>query len=72
MKVRWIDGPPPDRGHWWIVWNGAVHAVSIDGALINPDGEPLIKTLGGMAYNFAANRARITKHAPLIYPEPPR
>ena len=74
MRISWNPGPPPGFGHWWIVWRSVVVPVEIGPALINrdnPNAALLIKTLGGLAYSFDANREHVTYHAVLESPEAP-
>lgn len=73
----WAEGPPPGLGQWWIVWETSdgrrrVLAIEVSTAVIDPGGEPLMKTLGGIAYAFAPNTKRITHHMPLVAPPAPR
>lgn len=71
-RVEWRDGLPPDEGRWWIRWgDGSVEPVEISPPLRGYP-RPLIKTLSGVAYPVDANRARITHHAPLVAPDPPK
>jgi hypothetical protein len=78
-KGRWIVGAPARPGAYWIVWqtsNGtrSVLPVEVGPSLINagdPTARPLLKLLGGMAYDLTANIDRIAHHMPLVSPEPP-
>lgn len=76
--MKWIPGPPPGRGRWWVYWNlrtgPRVECVEVGPALLqrdNPDARLLIKMLGGAAYEFAPNRDDITHHMPLETPVGP-
>lgn len=77
---RWIEGPPPGPGRYWVVWrsrDGAarVEAVELSPALIHrndPTADLLIKTLSGLAYQLAPNLKNLTHHMPLEAPSPPR
>lgn len=75
MAGKWIPGPPPGRGRWWVFWHlksgPRVEAVEVGPALLlrdNPDARLLIKMLSGAAYVFEPNRDDITHHMPI---EPP-
>jgi hypothetical protein len=69
---KWIAGSPDGPGDCWIVWLGTeVHLVNIGPAVLNPDGQLLLKFSRGMAYAYEVNRKRITHWMPVIRPEPP-
>lgn len=74
MRTLWKPGPPPNRGHFWIVWHGKVLAVAIEPALIHRDDTNaglLVKTLGGLAYRLDQLNVPIAYHAPIEFPEAP-
>lgn len=75
---HWIEGPPQERGCYWIVWRSAggprVVAVDLSPAVIrhnDPTAPLLLKTMGGLAYQLAPNIHHITHHMPLVAPPPP-
>lgn len=70
----WIEGAPPGRGRWWIFRFGRVEPVEVSPAVINmgnPHAKLLLKTMGGLAYDFDVNRPMISHHSPLATPDPP-
>lgn len=69
--MKWSEGPPPGQGRWWIYRVGRVEAVEVSPALVTPGARLLLKTMGGMAYDFEANRPMISHHAPLATPDAP-
>lgn len=75
---KWISGPPPGRGRFWIVFQlrsgPRVEAVEIGPAVIyldNPDAKLLIKLLSGMSYEFNPDRGDISHHMPFDPPDVP-
>lgn len=76
---RWVPGPPPGPGRYWVVWAGwpngiRIEAVEISPALIyrsDPRAPLQIKTLSGCAYQLSLNIADLTHHMPLVAPPPP-
>jgi len=79
VKPKWIEGPPSARGNYWIVWQddkGKRDVIAVDVSpdliYIKDEKAPLrLKLLGGMAYDFEANRSHITHHMPMVAPEAP-
>lgn len=74
MRFKWFAGPPPGRGHWWVVWRGTVVPVEVGPAVIyrdDPNAKLLLKTLGGLAYEFERNAKDISHHAVLEGPAAP-
>lgn len=73
IKVDWLAGPPPGNGEWWVVWinidgDVSVQPVEVGPAMFVPDGKPLIKTLGGPAYDFEQAKKHVIRHAPFVRP----
>jgi hypothetical protein len=72
--AKWIPGPPPGPGIYWVFWRRGVVAVEIGPALIHrgdPAASLLIKTLGGAAYLYEPNRDAVTHHMPMMPPGAP-
>lgn len=65
-------GSPDAPGEYWIVWRSdhwaQVYLVSVSPAVVRPDGPLLLKNIGGMAYDYQANRGLILAWAPVVYP----
>jgi len=80
VSEKWIDGPPPVEGAYWIAWNpdgryATVVAVHISPAVIHmntPGATLLIKQLGGVAYEYEPIKHNITHHMPMVVPAPPK
>lgn len=77
-KVHWRPGPPPGRGRWWVCWAGddgpRVRLFEVSPAVIHYDSPAallLMKSPCGMAWQFEANRDRMTHHAPVVAPDLP-
>ncbi len=73
--TRWVEGPPPGPGRYWVAWSGwddgvRVEVVEIGPALIarfDPNAPLLIKTFG-LAFRLDVHRANLTHHMSI---EPP-
>jgi hypothetical protein len=75
--AKWIEGPPPVPGNYWVLmWllnpgEWAIRLVEISPAVLNPDGQLLLKMSSGAAFQYEPNKYAIARHKVVRMPQLP-